>query len=77
MEAIRSKLGFTDGQVVSGEGRREATEVREGPDQRGILACARSQEISLEEQQAVESWKLIRREGPGQSPLPKEDLGHK
>lgn len=49
MEATRPKLGFTDGQVVTGEGRREGTEVREGQDQRGILACARSQETSLEE----------------------------
>lgn len=49
MEAIRLNLGFTARQVVTGEGRREATEVREGQDQRGILACARSQETSLEE----------------------------
>lgn len=49
MEAIRLNLGFTAGQVVTGEGGREATEVREGQDQRGILACARSQETSLEE----------------------------
>lgn len=30
-----------------------------------------------EEEQAVESWKLIRREGRGQLPLPEEYLGHK